>query len=263
MLPILQVGPFALQLPGLILLAGLWLGINLAERYADRFGVKASELSKLIMLSLLAALLGARLVYALRYLEVFLASPLSLLSLNPGLLDSLGGLACAILVGWIYTQRKKLPLWGTLDALTPAAAVMAIFLALAHLASGAAFGAETNLPWALELWGATRHPSQIYEALAAALILLVCWPGRKTWHESPPGTYFLSFVALSAGARLFLEAFRGDSLTWLWGLRTNQIIAWLVLAISLWGIAVRRNKSPHPDTATTEEPYQLDATKGD
>ena len=168
MLPILQVGPFALQLPGLILLAGLWLGINLAERYADRFGVKASELSKLIMLSLLAALLGARLVYALRYLEVFLASPLSLLSLNPGLLDSLGGLACAILVGWIYTQRKKLPLWGTLDALTPAAAVMAIFLALAHLASGAAFGAETNLPWALELWGASRHPSQIYEALAAA-----------------------------------------------------------------------------------------------
>ena len=204
MLPILQVGPFALQLPGLILLAGLWLGINLAERYADRFGVEASELSKLIMVSLLAALLGARLVYALRYLEVFLASPLSLLSLNPGLLDPLGGLACGVLAGWIYTQRKKLPPWGTLDALTPAAAVMAIFLALAHLASGAAFGAETSLPWALELWGAKRHPSQIYEALAAVLILLICWPGRKTWRQNPAGIYFLSFVALSAGgAALF------------------------------------------------------------
>ena len=61
------------------------------------------------MLSLLAALLGARLVYALRYLEVFLASPLSLLSLNPGLLDPLGGLACACLAGWIYTQEKSCP----------------------------------------------------------------------------------------------------------------------------------------------------------
>ena len=140
---------------------------------------------------------------------------------------------------------------------------MAIFLALAHLASGAAFGAETSLPWALELWGAKRHPSQIYEALAAALILLVCWPGRKTWRQNPAGIYFLSFVALSAAARLFLEAFRGDSLTWLWGLRTNQIIAWLVLALSLWGIAVRRNIPPHPDTTPTEEPYQPDTTTGD
>ncbi len=32
MYPILQIGPLAIQLPGLLLLAGLWIGTLVAER---------------------------------------------------------------------------------------------------------------------------------------------------------------------------------------------------------------------------------------
>jgi prolipoprotein diacylglyceryltransferase len=106
-------------------------------------------------------------------------------------------------------KEGSLPLWSTLDALTPFFAVFALGLGLAHLASGSAFGKETTLPWGIELWGAVRHPSQVYEILASLLILGLLWFQRA---DARPGLHFLTFAALTSGcASLFLEAFRGDS----------------------------------------------------
>jgi phosphatidylglycerol:prolipoprotein diacylglycerol transferase len=149
------------------------------------------------------------------------------------------GLAAGI-AALIYGQRKHLPLWQTLDALTPLLAVFAVSLGLSHLASGAAFGRPTGLPWGIELWGAKRHPSQVYETLAATAILVALWPGRGLLRPSQPGVYFLSFLALSAASQLFLEAFRGDSVLLAGGFRTTQILAWLFLGLALWGIDRRR-----------------------
>ena len=43
---------------------------------------------------------------------------------------------------------------------------------LGLLLSGEAFGAPTSLPWGVPLFGAVRHPTQIYLALAALESLL-------------------------------------------------------------------------------------------
>jgi prolipoprotein diacylglyceryltransferase len=235
MLPVLNIGPLALQTPGLVMLIGLWLGLSLAEKFSAKRGVSPNLLYNLAFVTLVAGVIGARLAYILRYPEAFANSPLSLISLNPGLLDPVGGLAVGLISGAIYAQRKKMALLPTLDALTPLLAVMAIALGLSHLASGAAFGATTQVPWGIELWGAKRHPTQIYEVMAAVAILLILWPGK--WGEQEPaGRYFLLFVMLSALAQLILQAFRGDSLLLPGGWRTVQIGAWLLLAASLWGL---------------------------
>ena len=81
------------------------------------------------------------------------------------------------------------------------------------------------------MWNATRHPTQIYE-LVAALIIFALLGFRKS--DSPAGSNFLLFTALTAGARLFLEAFRGDSTLIFGGLRLAQVIAWSVLATVLF-----------------------------
>jgi phosphatidylglycerol:prolipoprotein diacylglycerol transferase len=117
-----------------------------------------------------------------------------------------------------------------LDALTPLFAVLAIGLSLSHLAAGTAFGSPTTLPWGIDLWNATRHPSQIYELIASLIIFELIW-FRKT---SPTGFDFLFFAALTAGVRLFLEAYRGDSTLIFGGVRVAQLIAWLVLAFALF-----------------------------
>jgi phosphatidylglycerol:prolipoprotein diacylglycerol transferase len=236
MFPTLQIGPLALQVPGLVILIAIWAGLSLSEHHAGKFGIKSSDLYNLAILMLAAGIIGARLMYIVHYPQAFLASPSSMISINPGLLDPVGGLAAGLLAGLIYIQRKGMPFCTSLDAITPALAVFGLGTAISHLASGAAFGAPTNLPWAINLWGAQRHPTQIYEIISAAAILLLIWPGIGPVKPNLPGIYFLSFIALSAGARLFLEAFRGDSqLTYL-GLRDAQLVAWVILAISLAGI---------------------------
>ena len=215
----------------ILVMAALWLGLSLAEKRSARHRIKNDDLNNIVFYPLVSYILGGRILYALENLSAFMQNPRSLVSLNLDLFDPIGGLAVALIVALVYGQRKKLPFWSTLDALTPFFAVFAVGLGLAHLASGSAFGKETSLPWGMELWGATRHPSQIYEILASLLILGLLWSQRA---DLRPGVHFLTFAALTSAARLFLEAFRGDSTLILGGLRAAQVVAWVVLALSLF-----------------------------
>lgn len=240
MLPILQIGPLALQLPGLLLILGVWLGSLMAERGAQQQQLSPSKISNMIFYALIGGLIGARLGYVLRFLELYLQSPLGILSLNPNTLAPVEGMATAIIVALIYAQRSKLPLWPTLDALTPGIALFMIFIGLAHLASGDAFGAESDLPWAIELWGAHRHPTQIYELLSAVLIMfLVLRLRRGTSFE---GFLFLVYMGMAALQRFLIEALRGDSLIVLGNIRSAQLISLLILMVSLIGLHIHARR---------------------
>lgn len=233
MFPILQVGPLALQVPGLVLLVGLWLGLLLAERRARRVGDNPADIYNLVFIGLIAGVVGARLSYAISYPEAFSGNLMNLVSLNPGLLDPFAGALIAITAIVIYMYRKQLPVWRTLDNLTPLFAVMSIAIGISHLASGNAFGKPTDLPWGIQLWGSIRHPSQIYEIITATITFIaILIIDRSQWSESP-GNTLLAFIILTATSRLFLEAFRGDSLIIANGIRLAQVIAWLLLATCL------------------------------
>lgn len=234
MLPILQVGPLAIQTPGLILLLGVWLGLTLAERHATRYKVNPNWLYNLAFTAIIAGIVGARLTYIARFPSAFAASPSSAFSINLALFDPAGGVVLGALAALIYGQRKQMALLPTLDSLVPALTVMGIALGLAHLAAGTAYGAVTSLPWGIELWGARRHPSQVYETVAAVAILWVVWPGKGRFGLMRPGAQFALFLTLTAGARLLLEGFRGDSATLPNGIRVAQIVSWLILALGLW-----------------------------
>jgi phosphatidylglycerol:prolipoprotein diacylglycerol transferase len=240
MLPTLQIGPLALPVPALIVLAGIWIGLNAAEKRAARNGLPPNHLYNLIFIGLVAGVITARLSFALRYPQIFANDPLGLLSRDLGLFDPLGGLVGGCLAGLVYAQRKSLPLGKTLDGITPGLAVFAIALGFSHLASGAAFGAPTQTLWGLDLWGTRRQPTQIYEILAASLIFGMLTPIQRrlpSIHAGEAhGLLFLIFTALSALARLIIEAFRGDSPLLPAGLRAPQVIAWCILALCLWGI---------------------------
>lgn len=222
-------------------LVALWIGLALAEKRAERHHLSKETLNNIVYYSLVGYILGGRTLYALSYFSAFAQSPLSLFSPNPDLFDPFGALVVALLVGLIYGQRQNLSLWSTLDALTPLFAMISIAIALAHLAEGTAFGTPTNLPWGINLWGMTRHPSQIYELIASFLIFGLIW-FRET--DTAAGISFLTFGALMAASRLFLEAFRGDSILVFGGLRLAQIIAWLVLLIALLAAeSIRRREN--------------------
>ncbi len=229
MFPILHIGPLAVQAAGLFVLASIYIGMTLTEKRAAHSGLNSASLDNLILLALFGFLAGGRLSFALTHWDSFRASPLDIFSVNASLFDLAGGLAAGLIVALIYGQRKGLAFWPTLDALTPFFATVLVGLGLSHLASGSAFGRETSLPWAVELFGAKRHPSQVYEVALALFILSLVGMRRPL---PVAGAQFLTFVAWTAGARLFLEAFRGDSTLIFGGLRLGQILAWVVLAVA-------------------------------
>jgi phosphatidylglycerol:prolipoprotein diacylglycerol transferase len=234
MLPILNIGPIAIQFPGLLILLGIWVGISLMEKQAPQRNIKKDQLYFLVMFALITGVIGSRIFYIVRYFQVFSDHPVDLVSLNPKLFDPWGGLVCGVLAFWIYITRKKMPLLNTLDIASIGLSFFAITLSMADLASGRSFGSPSHVPWAIELWGARRHPTQVYAALLSLFFFIILWWSIARGKINQPGMIFLIFTALSAGSRLLVETFRGDSALLPGGIRSPQVLAWLFLAVSLW-----------------------------
>jgi len=227
MLPFVRVGPLLLQLPGLVLLAGIWFGTTMVEKHALRLRLNAAAVINGIMVGLVAGLLGARLLYALEHLNAYVAAPLGLFALSVTALDAWGGLLIGVAAAYLYGRKKSLPLRPTLDALAPGLAVFMIAVGLANLLSGDGYGSPVDAPWAIRLWGEDRHPTQIYEMLLAAGIFLL-WR-ITSMGTNVPGRSFWRVTGLLAAARLFTEAFHGDSAVLPGGFRVVQLGALLIL----------------------------------
>jgi phosphatidylglycerol---prolipoprotein diacylglyceryl transferase len=246
MYPYLRVGPYLLQLPGLALLAGVWIGFTLIEKESARLKVDTRKITNTVFYGLIAGLIGARLGYALQFLDIYLSNPLSLFSFKANTLSPELGILIGLIVTFVLGGRYQLALRPTLDALAPGLAVFMIALGVAHILSGDAYGAPTRLPWSIFLWADYRHPSQIYETVAAMGIFLVAM--RRLFGSQGAGLNFLFIVAASAVARIFLEAFRGDSVVWPGGFRAAQVIGLSVLAVSI--IFMRKWSNTNMNTET-------------
>jgi len=212
----------------ILLILATWIGINLAEKRTERHGVSKDDLNNITYYGLIAFVIGGRPSFVLQNMPAFIKSPLGIISINPDIFDPLGAMAVAFIVAFIYGQRQKLQLWNTLDALTPYFAILAIGIGLSHLAAGTAFGMETDAAWGINLWNATRHPTQIYEIAASLVVFGLVWFQKQ---NPRPGLLFLTYAALTATFQVLIQAFHGDSTLIFNGLRREQIIAWVAMAV--------------------------------
>jgi phosphatidylglycerol:prolipoprotein diacylglycerol transferase len=231
MFPYLRLGPFLLQMPLLALLVGLWIGLTFIERETVRLGLNKEKISSLVFYALVGGIVAARLAYAAQYASVFVSNPFSLLSLNTNTLSPSAGLVFGILIAGIYAYRQKLSFRKALDTLAPGLAFFMIMIGVSHLLSGNSYGAPTRVPWAVYLWSEYRQPTQIYEIFFALVIFTIIL--TRMIHANAPGLKFIQFVGLSAIARVFIEAFRGDSAILFEGYRTAQVTALVILVVCL------------------------------
>ena len=229
MFPVIRLGPLTLQVRGLILLAAFWVASDVAGRAAKRLGLRDDDVANLAFLSLIFGLIGARLGYVIQYWSVYRTDLGAIFALNFNTLSPVAGLivGCAAAIG--YARRRGIANRRLLDVLTPGLIIFAAGLALADLASGDGYGAPTTLPWAIDLWGELRHPTQVYDLLAAVIIGFVVWRASRPFD----GARFGLFMALYAAARLLLETFHGDSAT-VADIRVVQIWSLIALVVALW-----------------------------
>lgn len=210
----------------LFLVLAAWLGLTLSERRTERHGISKDDLNNIIFYSLIAFVIGGRLMFILQNLAVFAKKPLDVISINPDLFDPFGALAFAFIVAVVFGQRKQLGLWSSLDALTPFFAVLAIGLGLSHLAEGTIHGTPTSAPWGIVFQGDARHPVSLYEVLASFLALGLVW---RFGGRLPPGVTFLSFASFTAASQLLLQGFSTNTAILLGQYRGEQVLAWSAL----------------------------------
>lgn len=245
MVPTVRLFGFTVQAYAIVLLLGVWVGLWLSAREAPRLGLDRDHVYSLGFYTLLATLLGARLLYVLGHWIAYRDAFLSALSPTPTALAWPDGALIGGLVAVVYWSRRRLPVGMTLDAIAPGLALTLALERLGALLDGSGLGEPTTLPWGVYLWDKVRHPVQLYETAALLVILgVLCWRRER---RSFDGYSFTLFVAVYAGSRLFLEAFRAETPLMANGVRTVQVLA-LGVMLSAVGYLYRRR------FATTEGP---------
>jgi phosphatidylglycerol:prolipoprotein diacylglycerol transferase len=231
MFPVINLGPLSLPSPAFILILGYLAGSYLLDRKAKSFSIDPDLLDRALWIGTASAILGARLSYILSFPAAFKGNLASIISLNPALLDPAGGLAIGFAAVVIVVSHRKIGFWKFLDGLTPFLAALLPAYFLSRFASGSGFGLATDLPWGIFLWGALRHPVQLYLAAFAtiplAAILLYAPPKNM-----PSGSTFLLFSSASASYYLFLTAFQEPGVLAA-GFRIEQIVTWIILLVLL------------------------------
>lgn len=254
MLPIIQIAGLTLRTPGLALLAGLWLGLEVSSREGMRRGISGDRLYNVAFYSLIAGVLGTRLAFVVTHLSLYtgitpwLRAVLSIASLTPGTEIGWAGVLIGLGVAAYFTHRWNLAPLDLADALAPGVGIVAIGVGLANLLSGEVYGIETNLPWGIPMWGTTRHPTQIYFMLVAGGAVFAALrlrssdvdirkrsgKAKKHWKEgtaqrdTPAGSVMqVVLIILSAGI-LFIEPLRADS-----PVIGDGVRVWLIVAVAV------------------------------
>jgi prolipoprotein diacylglyceryltransferase len=245
MFPILNVGPLAIQAPGLIILGGIYLALVVIEKQAKFFKLSSNDLSNLIFVYLLSSIVVGRLAYLIKYPSILIENPLSIVSLNPNLIDFLSGMVLSILIALIYMQKKNMNLREVLDAYTIPFLVFLVFFFFAQFSSGNLFGKPSTLPWSIHLWGTTRHPLQLYYVIGLIPIILLAVKEIKT--RPGPGSLFIKSLAFLTSLVVFLDYFNGDPKNVIGNFNIIQLVAWAIL-IACIGIIITTKKKMQPET---------------
>ena len=164
--------------------------------------------------------MGAKLLLLVTDFRTFTDNPRELLSLARSGGVFYGGLILAVSVALWYIRRIGLPLWTTCDVFAPGIALGHVVGRLGCLFAGCCYGKPTSVPWAITFtdpFAATNvgtplnvplHPTQIYEAGAEALILLVLLVTERRGRPYPGRTFWL-YILLYSISRYVIEIYRG------------------------------------------------------
>ena len=79
---------------------------------------------------------------------------------------------------WLYVRKTKLSIWMVLDNIAIATGITACFIRLGNLMNSEIIGKVTDVPWAFifeRVDSMPRHPGQLYEAIAYAVLFVIMW----------------------------------------------------------------------------------------
>ncbi len=249
----IHIGPLAIRWYGVLIAAAVLLGTILAQREAVRRREDPDQLLNVIVLTILAALAGARLYYVAFNWSYYGLHPAKIVAVWEGGLAIHGGLIAGALTVFLYGRAKRLPIVTYLDIMVPSVILGQAIGRWGNFFNQEAFGTPTNLPWKLYIDPYHRppslagydffHPTFLYESLWDLAVFAVLYWGLRKRLEDRPGALTLCYFALYSVGRFIVEGFRIDSLM-LGSLRAAQLMSAILFFLSLAALAIRLRRPP-------------------
>ena len=227
-----RLGPFAIRWYGLMWLIGFVLGYFIVRRLYKEQKIKDELFDPLFIYCFFGILIGARLGHCIFYQpEDFLTSWKGIVEMifpiligNDGSwlgqtfgfyiigyagLASHGGTLGLMIALWLYVRKTKLSIWTVLDNIAIATGSMACCIRLGNLMNSEIIGKITDVPWAFifeRVDAVPRHPGQLYEAIAYAILFIVMWVLHKKMPQKiGTGWYFGFCLTYIFTFRFFIE----------------------------------------------------------
>jgi len=227
-----EIGPIAVRWYGVLISVSIAIGIVLAYRECVRQKIDPDHALTIAIFALPAAFIGSRLYYVIfRWNDYFRFHPDEILAIWQGGLAIHGGVIGGVLAGYLVVRKYDLNFWKMADIFAPSIILGQAIGRWGNFFNQEAYGFITNVPWAMYIAGAYRHPTFLYESIwnIGVFAYLIY---RRYHPETKQGEVFASYIILYSIGRIIIESFRIDSLM-IGPLRTAQVISLILIAVGV------------------------------
>lgn len=206
-----SIGPIHIYFFGLMIAIAIIAGSLFAIKQGERKGINEDSMLNVIMIVVISGIVGARLFYILFYNPTYyFNNPSEIIKITEGGLSIHGGIFTAVVAGYIYSVRSKIPFLKLADVI-----VMALPLAQGIGRIGCdVFGKPmiNIMPWGINYGGQVLHPAQVYEFILDFILFIILW--RRSYKKKFEGELFVIYLIAFALIRGFVEFFRINPVIW-------------------------------------------------
>ena len=241
---LLTFGPFHLYSYGLSIAIGVLLSLYLMKRRSlkEKF-LDAEIVFDMVSTVLIWGFAGARLFYVAQNLSYYWNEPWKIFAVWEGGLIFYGGAIASVTGFWLFTRRKKISFWRSLDFIIPYGVLANAFGRIGCFLNGCCYGKSCDLPWAVKFPGLAHavHPTQLYEAIYDLVLFFFLSHRRKQPHFE--GQISLLYFLLYGIGRYLIEFLREPSWVGL-GLTSNQWFSIALIVSAFVVFKLRHKKVP-------------------
>jgi len=251
-----HLGPVSVRWYGLMYAVAIIIGSLVIWPYARYKGINSGKLLNVVIWSVIAGLIGARLYYVVQQpLQPYLSEPWRIFAAWEGGMAFYGAIFAVVIVFIIAGRRMKISILDLLDVGAIFAVVGQFFGRIGNIINGDVIGFPTTAPWGFIYKNpdsfAPRHdiayqPAAVFEVFIDVLLFLLLWFLRK---KLKPGVLFFIYI-LGYSVSQIIVFFWRDNVVLFWGLKQAQLtaIGTIIAAVAVFLFIYFRGHSKSPKT---------------
>lgn len=261
--PILfEIGSISLRWYGFLITSAVLIGVILSQKLAQYRQIDPELVGDMVIWLVIGAIPMARIYYVLFEWENYAQHPQDIIAIWRGGIAIHGAIIGGVIAGLIFAKINRQSFWQLADIIAPSLILGQAIGRWGNFFNSEAFGTPTNLPWKLYIPPSNRplqyfnydyfHPTFLYESIWNILVFILLislffW-GVKHSNKFKNGTIFLVYLIAYSCGRVWIEAFRTDSLMFGY-FRIAQLVSLGAIALGLFGLMwLYIWKKPLPDT---------------